>query len=115
MEDSQGQRKVGGTPLTFRFWPRLDRRGQNAQRCTASLLAVLPPTSAMAAGGRVIQGYPTEAGRILWGKVLHHLQRVHASQSSDHQLKHRWADLITREQDLLDHLGIVIGGTVGEY
>ncbi|KAJ1174249.1 hypothetical protein NDU88_006071 [Pleurodeles waltl] len=49
MEDSQGQREVGGTPPTFRFWPRLNRRGQNAQRCTASLLAVLPPTSAMAA------------------------------------------------------------------
>ncbi|KAJ1160929.1 hypothetical protein NDU88_001419 [Pleurodeles waltl] len=48
MEDSQGQREVGGTPPTFRFWPRLNRRGQNAQRCTASLLAVLPPTSAMA-------------------------------------------------------------------
>ncbi|KAJ1117873.1 hypothetical protein NDU88_006069 [Pleurodeles waltl] len=30
-----------------------------------------------------------------------------------HQLKHRWADLITREQDLLDHLGIRIGGHVG--
>ncbi|KAJ1113346.1 hypothetical protein NDU88_001592 [Pleurodeles waltl] len=65
------------------------------------------------AGGRVIQGYPTEARRIRWGKVLHHLQRVYASQRSGHQLKHRWADLITREQDLLDHLGIMIGGTVG--
>ncbi|KAJ1092237.1 hypothetical protein NDU88_005349 [Pleurodeles waltl] len=61
----------------------------------------------------VIQGYPTEARRIWWGKVLHHLHRVYASQRSDHQLKHWWADLITREQDLLDHLGIMIGGTVG--
>ncbi|XP_069077439.1 uncharacterized protein [Pleurodeles waltl] len=61
------------------------------------------------AGGRVIQGYPTEARRIRWGKVLHHLR---ASQRSDHQLKHRWADLTTREQDLLDHLGIMIGDTV---
>ncbi|KAJ1216354.1 hypothetical protein NDU88_003957 [Pleurodeles waltl] len=67
------------------------------------------------AGGRVIQGYPTEACRIRWGKVLHHLQRVYASQRSDQQLKHQWADLITREQNLLDHLGIMIGGTVGEY
>ncbi|KAJ1207059.1 hypothetical protein NDU88_002451 [Pleurodeles waltl] len=67
------------------------------------------------AGGKVIQGYQTEARRIRWGKVLHQLQRVYASQRSDRQLKHRWADLITREQDLLDHLGIVIGGTVGEY
>ncbi|KAJ1139876.1 hypothetical protein NDU88_006239 [Pleurodeles waltl] len=65
------------------------------------------------AGGRVIHGYPTEARRIRWGKVLHHLQHVYASQRSEHQLKHRWADLITREQDLLDHLGIMIGGTVG--
>ncbi|KAJ1129283.1 hypothetical protein NDU88_007654 [Pleurodeles waltl] len=65
------------------------------------------------AGGRVIQGYHTEVCRIRWGKVLHHLQRVYASQRSDHQLKHRWADRITREQDLLDHLGIVIGGPVG--
>ncbi|KAJ1155896.1 hypothetical protein NDU88_008621 [Pleurodeles waltl] len=30
-----------------------------------------------------------------------------------HQLKHRWANLITREQDLLDHLGLRIGGHVG--
>ncbi|KAJ1161644.1 hypothetical protein NDU88_002128 [Pleurodeles waltl] len=52
------------------------------------------------------------ARRIRWGKVLHHLQCVYASQRSDHQLKHRFADLITREQDLLDHLGIKIGGTV---
>ncbi|KAJ1205309.1 hypothetical protein NDU88_000744 [Pleurodeles waltl] len=44
MADSHGQRKVGGTPPTFRFWPRLYRRSQNAQRSTASLLAVLPPT-----------------------------------------------------------------------
>ncbi|KAJ1082412.1 hypothetical protein NDU88_002580 [Pleurodeles waltl] len=63
--------------------------------------------------GRGIPGYHTEARRIRWGKVLHHLQRVYANQRSDHQLKHRWADFITREQDLLDHLGIVIGGTVG--
>ncbi|KAJ1095915.1 hypothetical protein NDU88_001065 [Pleurodeles waltl] len=48
MADSHGQRKVGGTPPAFRFWPRLYRRGQNARRSTASLLAVLPPTSAMA-------------------------------------------------------------------
>ncbi|KAJ1099467.1 hypothetical protein NDU88_004568 [Pleurodeles waltl] len=48
MEDSDGQRKVGGTPPAFRFWPRLYRRGQNARRSTASLLAVLPPTSALA-------------------------------------------------------------------
>ncbi|KAJ1105127.1 hypothetical protein NDU88_002535 [Pleurodeles waltl] len=36
------------SPPAFRFWPRLYRRGQNARRSTASLLAVLPPTSAMA-------------------------------------------------------------------
>ncbi|KAJ1105175.1 hypothetical protein NDU88_002583 [Pleurodeles waltl] len=48
MEDSGGQRKVGGSPPAFRFWPRLYRRGQNARRSTASLLAVLPPTSALA-------------------------------------------------------------------
>ncbi|KAJ1174975.1 hypothetical protein NDU88_000266 [Pleurodeles waltl] len=47
-EDSPGQRKAGGTPLTFRFWPRLYRRGQNAQWSTASLLAVLPRTPALA-------------------------------------------------------------------
>ncbi|KAJ1124263.1 hypothetical protein NDU88_002724 [Pleurodeles waltl] len=64
------------------------------------------------AGGRVTQGYPKEACRIRWAKVLHHLQRVYASQRSDHQLKHRWANLITREQDLLDHLGIMIGGVL---
>ncbi|KAJ1157787.1 hypothetical protein NDU88_010486 [Pleurodeles waltl] len=67
------------------------------------------------AGGRVIQGYHTEVRRIRWGKVLLYLQRVYASQRSDYQLKHRWADLITREQDLFDHLGIVIGGPVNHY
>ncbi|KAJ1092870.1 hypothetical protein NDU88_005980 [Pleurodeles waltl] len=66
-------------------------------------------------GGRVIQGYHTEARRLRLGKVLHHLQRVYRTPRNDHQLKHRWADLISREQDLMDHLGIVIGGPVGEY
>ncbi|KAJ1149750.1 hypothetical protein NDU88_002555 [Pleurodeles waltl] len=64
--------------------------------------------------GRVIQGYHTEARRIRWGKVLHNLQHVYGSQRNDHQLKHRWADFITREKDLLGHLGIVIGGPVGQ-
>ncbi|KAJ1140627.1 hypothetical protein NDU88_006976 [Pleurodeles waltl] len=65
------------------------------------------------AGGRVIQGYHTEARKIRWEKVRHHLVRVYGSLRNVHQLKHRWADLITREQDLLDHLGLQIGGHVG--
>ncbi|KAJ1208117.1 hypothetical protein NDU88_003506 [Pleurodeles waltl] len=64
-------------------------------------------------GGRVIQGYHTEAWRLRWEKVLHHLHRIYNTPRNDHQLKHRWADLVSREQDLLDHLGIVIGGPVG--
>ncbi|KAJ1105712.1 hypothetical protein NDU88_003117 [Pleurodeles waltl] len=44
--------------------------------------------------------------------VLHHLQCMYGSQRNDHQLKHCWADLITMEQDLMDHLGIVIGAPV---
>ncbi|KAJ1213335.1 hypothetical protein NDU88_000973 [Pleurodeles waltl] len=65
------------------------------------------------AGGRVIQGYHTEARKIRWEKVRHHLVRVYRSLRNIHQLKHRWADLISREQDLLDHLGLRIGGYVG--
>ncbi|KAJ1203480.1 hypothetical protein NDU88_007265 [Pleurodeles waltl] len=92
--------------------PRLGRMGEEEFGGFICLVTHFLPLM-IQAGGRVIQGYPTEARRIRWGKVLHHLQRVYASQRSDHQLKHRWADLITREQDLLDHLGIMIGGTVG--
>ncbi|KAJ1141482.1 hypothetical protein NDU88_007812 [Pleurodeles waltl] len=58
-------------------------------------------------------GYHTEARKIRWEKVRHHLVRVYVSMRNVHQLKHRWADLITREQDLLDHLGLRIGGHVG--
>ncbi|KAJ1202005.1 hypothetical protein NDU88_005809 [Pleurodeles waltl] len=65
------------------------------------------------AGGRVIQEYHTEARKVRWRKVRHHLVRVYGSIRNEHQLKHRWADLISREQDLLDHLGIRIGGHVG--
>ncbi|KAJ1158815.1 hypothetical protein NDU88_011488 [Pleurodeles waltl] len=53
-----------------------------------------------------------EARRPRWAKVLFHLWRIFNSQRYDHQLKHRWADLVAREQDLLDHLGVVIGGPV---
>ncbi|KAJ1188982.1 hypothetical protein NDU88_005736 [Pleurodeles waltl] len=60
------------------------------------------------AGGQVIQGYHTEARRLRWAKVLFNSQR------SDHQLKLRWADLVDRKQDLLDHLRVVIDGPVGE-
>ncbi|KAJ1088855.1 hypothetical protein NDU88_002009 [Pleurodeles waltl] len=89
--------------------PRLGRMGEEELAGFLWLVTHFLPLM-IQAGGRVIQGYPPEARRIRWGKVLHHLQRVYASQRSDHQLKHRWADLITREQD---HLGIMIGGTVG--
>ncbi|KAJ1143856.1 hypothetical protein NDU88_010158 [Pleurodeles waltl] len=64
------------------------------------------------AGGHVIQEYHTEARRLRWAKVLYHLKRIYNTLRNDHQLKHRWADLVAREQDLLDHLGIVIGGPV---
>ncbi|XP_069059235.1 uncharacterized protein [Pleurodeles waltl] len=63
------------------------------------------------AGGRVIQGYHTEARRLRWSKVLFRLKRVFNSQR--YQLKHHWAGLVAREKDLLDHLGVVIGGPVG--
>ncbi|KAJ1216526.1 hypothetical protein NDU88_004127 [Pleurodeles waltl] len=67
------------------------------------------------AEGRVIPGYHTEAGRLRWSKMLFHLRRTFNTSRNEHQLKHRWADLVAREQDLLDHLGVVIGGPVGEY
>ncbi|KAJ1140751.1 hypothetical protein NDU88_007089 [Pleurodeles waltl] len=58
MEDSPEQREVGGRPPTFRFRPRLNRRGQNARGSTASLLAVLPWSVALAATGRQGQNDP---------------------------------------------------------
>ncbi|KAJ1198097.1 hypothetical protein NDU88_001941 [Pleurodeles waltl] len=62
------------------------------------------------AGGHVIQRYHTEARRLRWAKVLYHLQRIYNTLRNYPQLKHRWADLIAREENLLDGLGIVIGG-----
>ncbi|KAJ1104866.1 hypothetical protein NDU88_002274 [Pleurodeles waltl] len=53
-----------------------------------------------------------EASRLRWAKVLFHLRRIFSSPRNYHQLKYRWADLVAQEQDLLDHLGVVIGGPV---
>ncbi|XP_069092091.1 uncharacterized protein [Pleurodeles waltl] len=92
--------------------PRLGRMGEEELGGFIWLVCHFLPLM-IEAGGRVIPGYHTEARRIRWVKVLHHLHRVYGSQRNDHQLKYRCADLITREQDLLDHLGIVIGGPVG--
>ncbi|KAJ1123833.1 hypothetical protein NDU88_002300 [Pleurodeles waltl] len=66
-------------------------------------------------GVRVLQGYHTEARRLRWTKVLFHLKHVFNTSRNEHQLKHRRAVLVGREQVLLDHLGVVIGGPVGEY
>ncbi|KAJ1214591.1 hypothetical protein NDU88_002209 [Pleurodeles waltl] len=65
-------------------------------------------------GGSVIQGIQIKARRLHWAKVLFHLKRVFNTPWNEHQLKHSWADLVAREQDLLDHLGLVIGDPVGE-
>ncbi|KAJ1207931.1 hypothetical protein NDU88_003321 [Pleurodeles waltl] len=91
--------------------PRLGKMGEEELGVFIWLVCHFLPLM-IEACGRVIQGYHTEGRRIRWGKVLYHLQRVYRSQRNDHQLRHRWADLISREQDLLDHLGIVIGGPV---
>ncbi|KAJ1120684.1 hypothetical protein NDU88_008846 [Pleurodeles waltl] len=90
--------------------PRLDRTGEEELRGFIWLACHFLPLT-IEAGGRVIQGYHTEARRLRWAKVLHHLQRIYNTPQNDHQLQHRWADLVSREQDLSDHLGIV--GPVG--
>ncbi|KAJ1203303.1 hypothetical protein NDU88_007091 [Pleurodeles waltl] len=91
--------------------PRLGRMGEEELGGFIWLVCHFLPLM-IEAGGRVIQGYHTEARRLRWAKVLHHLQRIYNTPRNDHQLKHRWADLVSREQDMLDHLGIVIGGPV---
>ncbi|KAJ1188577.1 hypothetical protein NDU88_005336 [Pleurodeles waltl] len=91
--------------------PRLSRMGEDELGGFIWLVSHFLPLM-LEAGGRVIQGYHTEARKIRWEKVRHHLVRVYGSMQNVHQLKHRWADLITREQDLLDHLGLRIGGHV---
>ncbi|KAJ1105743.1 hypothetical protein NDU88_003148 [Pleurodeles waltl] len=94
--------------------PRLGRMGDEELGGFIWLVCHFLPLM-IEAGGRVIQGYHTQARRLRWVKVLYHLQRIYNTPHNDHQLKHRWADLVAREKDLLDHLRIVIGGPVGEY
>ncbi|KAJ1154827.1 hypothetical protein NDU88_007570 [Pleurodeles waltl] len=91
--------------------PRLSRMGEDELGGFIWLVCHFLPLM-LEAGGRVIQGYHTEARKIRWEKVRHHMVLVHGTMRNVHQLKHRWADLITREQDLLDHLGVRIGGHV---
>ncbi|KAJ1208667.1 hypothetical protein NDU88_004050 [Pleurodeles waltl] len=91
--------------------PRLGRMGDEEMSGFIWLVCHFLPLM-MEAGGHVIQDYHTEARRLQWEKVLYHLQRIYNTLHNDHQLKHRWADLVVREQDLLEHLGIVIGGPV---
>ncbi|KAJ1158084.1 hypothetical protein NDU88_010778 [Pleurodeles waltl] len=91
--------------------PRLGKMGEEELERFIWLVCHFLPLM-IEAGGRVIQGYHTEARRLRWAKVLYHLKRFYNTPHNNHQLKHRWADLVAREQDLLDHLGIVIGGPV---
>ncbi|KAJ1188093.1 hypothetical protein NDU88_004858 [Pleurodeles waltl] len=86
--------------------------GEEELGAFAWLMCHFPPM-VLEAGGRVIQGYHKEARRLWWAKVLFHFMRTFKTQWNEHQLKHCWADLVAREQDLLDHLGVVIGGPVG--
>ncbi|KAJ1219258.1 hypothetical protein NDU88_006827 [Pleurodeles waltl] len=94
--------------------PRLGCMGEEELGAFVWLVCHFLPLM-LEAGGRVIQGYHTEARRLRWAKMLFHLRRIFNTQRNDHQLKHRWDDLVAREQDLLDHLGVVIGGPVGEF
>ncbi|KAJ1202629.1 hypothetical protein NDU88_006426 [Pleurodeles waltl] len=93
---------------------RLGRMGEEELCAFVWLVCHFLPMM-LEAGYRVIQGYHKEARRLQWAKVLVHLSRIFNLQRNEHQLKHRWADLVAREQDLLDHLGVVIGGPDGEY
>ena len=67
------------------------------------------------AGGRVSKGYPNQDRQLRWEKVRKYLAKVFGSERTTSQIKHRWADLISREADLLDHLGLDIIGNLGMY
>lgn len=65
-------------------------------------------------GGRVLLGYPTQERKLRWERVRYQMLRIFGVDRTLRQYKHRWADVINREQDLLDHLGIEVEGTIGK-
>ncbi|XP_078515512.1 uncharacterized protein LOC144780876 [Lissotriton helveticus] len=64
----------------------------------------------LAAGGRPGSGYPLRQRRLLWGKVRRCVRGSTGSPRTTQQLKHRWADIVNREQDVLDLLGVEVEG-----
>ncbi|XP_078521514.1 uncharacterized protein LOC144790661 [Lissotriton helveticus] len=64
-------------------------------------------------GGRVSQGYGTVERRGRWMLVQQHLAQLFQVERMTHQIKHRWQDTISREGDVLDHLGLDVGGPTG--
>lgn len=64
-------------------------------------------------GGRVSKGYPPKERRQRWERVQQQMSRIYHVDRTVHQLKHRWQDVVSREADLLDHLGLEVGGPIG--
>ena len=67
----------------------------------------------VSSGGRVKMGYPTKERKLRWIKVQQYFTKMFELERTVRQLKHHWADVVGREGDLVDHLGLLIGGTVG--
>ncbi|XP_069062133.1 uncharacterized protein [Pleurodeles waltl] len=66
--------------------------------------------SMLAVGGRPGSGYSLRERRVRWGRVRRCVRRSTGGQRTTQQLTHRWADIINREQDLLDLLGVEVPG-----
>lgn len=72
----------------------------------------LPKT--IEAGGRPGTGYGLRERRQLWDKVRRAMYRESGVRRTDKQVTHRWSDVLDRDQELLDLLGVQIPG-LGEY
>ncbi|XP_078540201.1 uncharacterized protein LOC144825228 [Lissotriton helveticus] len=72
----------------------------------------LPKT--IAAGGRIAGGYTNrQERRKRWEQVcraLFHISGVQGVQRTYNQVTHRWTDILDRERDLLDLLGVEVPG-----
>ena len=60
------------------------------------------------AGGRPRKGYGMAKRRQLWKKVRCFMLQQTGTTRTPRQLMHRWADILEREVDLLDFLGVEV-------
>ncbi|XP_078518082.1 uncharacterized protein LOC144782584 [Lissotriton helveticus] len=66
--------------------------------------------SMLAAGGRPGRGYAAQERLLRWGRVRRCVRGSTGVKRTTQQLIHRWNDIIDREQDLLDFLGVEVVG-----